>query len=185
MAARGKNAKWISKVQLAIAKALLPAVKRRIKSTTLKAYIQAYERGQDNKAVLGVPHYWAVFYHDGTGSFGPKSANYLVFFSDALSNDPRLGGSYPVRFSEWRPLEKKEFERGLEINRSMGFPFSGPYMTVTKFAGPRKGDPFFEGLHPTLVARKVVPAAFSALVKETLGKSFKPKPSKAKAKLRI
>lgn len=184
MAARGPFAKWIRGVQLKIADVMLPQVRRRVGSRTLRKFLQPFER-VDGKAVLGVPHYWAVYYHDGSGGFGPRRTTYLVFFPDALLQDPRLGGQYPIRFSEWRPLTKEEFRIGLEINRSLGFGLSGPFMTVTRFVGPRKGDPFFENTNPSREASKIVPDAFSRLVRQQLGRNFQRKGPDAVGKIKV
>jgi len=175
MASRGPYASWIRARQFKIARRLLPRVRRRIGSRTLREFLQMYERAQDGKAVLGVPHYWAVYYHDGTGAFGPSNATYLVYFTNALTDDPRLGGKYPIRLEEWRPLTKEEFQIGLEINRAFGFAFSGPFMIVSRWQSAREGDPFFEDTNPSQDASRIIPKDFSELVKKTLGKNFRRK----------
>lgn len=188
MAARGPYAEWIRKQQFAIARRMLPPIRRRITSETLKRFLQFYERS-DGKAVIGVPHYWAAYYHDGNNSFSGRPTRngktYLVFFADPLANDPRLQGTYPIRYAEWRPLTKEEFLLGVEINKAIAGTFNGPFMFVTTFQGARPGNPFFLNTNPSRVAREIVPKAFSALVKKTLGRNFKRKVPTTKAKLKV
>ena len=183
MAARGPYREWIREQQFAIARRKLPEVRRRIGSETLKRFLQFYERA-DGKAVIGVPHYWAAYYHDGTASFGPSRTTYLVYFADPIADDPRIGGQYPIRFAEWRPLTKEEFDIGLEINRSLGGTFNGPFMFVTRFQPARTGTRFFENTNPSMVAAQIVPKAFSALIRRTLGRDFK-RTEEAKATIKV
>ena len=169
--------KWRQDLEILIAKRLVPSVRRQTPSSTLKKFLQAYVSGPASAkrgrrvVVIGVPHYWAVYYHDGTSSFGPNPPRkFLVWFPrNALADDPRLGGQWPVRFSEWRRLTKEEFKLIVEINKEVYGKFSAPeFAIITKGpAGPRQGTDFFEkGLKDS--AAKVSPTIvkkFSQLVR--------------------
>lgn len=186
MAARGPYAAWIRSVQFAAANLMLPIVKEATPSDTLKAFVQAFERF-DNITVIGVPHYWAAYFHDGTGAFGPRRRQYLVFWADPLRDDPRVAGRYPIRYSEWRPLTKEEFAFGLEVNRALAGrhqQFNGPWMFVTKYQQPRPGKHWLQGLNPATITGPMIHRRFSDLVRATLGKSYRAK-STAKAELRV
>ena len=102
-------------------------------------------------AQLFIPHYWALYAHDGRRGFtaiGPRK--FLVFFADPR-NDPRTDGGrdYPVRVSQVKKLTKAQFDKGMRINRQREKqgepPFS--YMKVLKSVGPARGTPFFEMLN--------------------------------------
>ena len=74
----------------------LRLVKKSIGSSTLRAAIRLIVNESEERADLFIPHYWAVYYHDGRGAFGPKTARKLVFFDDP-NDDPRIKGGRPVR----------------------------------------------------------------------------------------
>ena len=66
-------------------------IRPRIPSRTLrKAMRQTIDLSRARVAVgaLFIPHFWAVMLHDGHRSFGPKDANFLVFFVNE-DDDPR------------------------------------------------------------------------------------------------
>lgn len=68
-------------------------------------------------ARLEIPHYWAVYVHDGRGPFGARRARFLVWFRNP-NNDPRLsGGLQPERYSQVRRLTKQQFQFWLNENR--------------------------------------------------------------------
>ena len=95
-------------------------------------------------AKLQIPHYWAVYVHDGRSQI-TKSTGFLVFFRD-ISDDPRVSGGFPVRASEIRRLTRDQFRAGLEANRQHlangGDPFTAP-MIVVRQVGPTRGAEFF------------------------------------------
>lgn len=91
---------------------------------------------------LFIPHYWAVYYHDGRGAFGPKDNAVLVFFADP-KDDPRIQGGYPERANDIRKLSRAEYEFGLRKNREAYDRGDPPYMIVTKSVGPAGAHPFF------------------------------------------
>lgn len=87
-------------------------------------------------AVVGVPHYWAVYYHDGRGPVRARNARFLVYFKDP-AQDPRILGGYPVREGEVKRLTAAQFRRAVELDQ----------VIVTRAVGPAEGNPFFtEGL---------------------------------------
>lgn len=100
---------------------------------------------------LMIPHYWAVYLHDGRGPFRPRRRNvkFLVWFA-APADDPRLRSGYPVRETDIRILSKAQFQAGLEENKRRLLSGGSPYMFVAK-AWPLStpGTPFFtQGLEP-------------------------------------
>jgi hypothetical protein len=103
------------------------------------------------KGALFIPHYWAVMVHDGTRAFGPKSAQFLVYFANE-DDDPR--GPSPERASDERRLTRDEFNAGMQRNRDLEIqnPGGGPmqHMIVVKSprgrparVGAKAGTPFF------------------------------------------
>lgn len=112
------------------------------------------------QARLHIPHYWALYVHDGRGPFGPRRARSLVWFFDE-ADDPRLR-PMPVRYADWRPLTQQEYQEGLlrnAQNRRAGLP---PFMIVRKYQPvPMRGTFFFtQGLKTweSTVDRTVTPA---------------------------
>lgn len=104
----------------------------------------------DNEGALYIPHYWAVYLHDGRGPVQPREAKFIVFYHRP-QDDPRLVDGYPERVSDIRKLSKGEFQAGLQRNRvhaQLGLP---PFMYVLKddqgrprSAGPADGTRWFE-----------------------------------------
>jgi len=130
----------------AIGQAELERVKLLIGSSTLRRAIFLAVYASLGEAKLIVPHYWAVYYHDGRGPVSPVNARKLVFFEEPLRNDPRLQGAYDVRADDIRRLSRDEYEEGLERNaerRAAGLP---PFMFVVDAVGPAAPHPFFDQL---------------------------------------
>lgn len=69
----------------------------------------------DDKAVLRIPHYWAVYVHDGRNApFGPRTSVFLIWWKDPRQ-DPRLsGGQTPERASQLRSLTPDEFRDAVQ-----------------------------------------------------------------------
>lgn len=140
----------------------LARVKRLVGSRTLREAMQLIVRENEGAADLFVPHYWAVYYHDGRNGFAAGAGKKLVFFANK-NDDPRLrGGRYPVREAQVRRLTRDQFFDGLEINRQRAERGLGPYMYVVDAVGPSKPRPFFEQLEQGAAARadRVVPRVF-------------------------
>ena len=72
-----------------------------IPSAQLRAGLITIEEAK-GRGKLHVPHYWALYIHDGRGPApgGGAGDKILVWFKDP-ANDPRYpGGIYPVRLSD-------------------------------------------------------------------------------------
>lgn len=124
----------------------LERVKLLIGSKTLRAAIQLSVLVSLQTARLIIPHYWAVYYHDGRGPVSPTNASKLVFFEDPLLNDPRLSGAYPRRPDDVPRLSRAQYLEGLQRNaerRAAGLP---PFMFVVDAVGPAAPHPFFTQL---------------------------------------
>jgi hypothetical protein len=128
-------------------------------------------------AALYIPHYWAIFVHDGRGGFGPKNQGFYVWFRDP-NDDPRLiGGKTPERLYQKRRLTAAEYREGLRRNRrhldNGGDPYDMP-MIVTRIV--RRGmapSQFFSNRHGMRGFAKragtIAKRDFSAHVKSRLG----------------
>lgn len=95
-------------------------------------------------ARIQIPHYWAVYVHDGRGPFGPRYKKFLVWFRNP-KDDPRLrNGIPPVRARQLKRLTKDQWLAGLEANqiaRAAGQPVP---MIVTRYVStPTPARPFF------------------------------------------
>jgi len=89
-------------------------------------------------AILSVPHYWAVYYHDGRGSITAKKGKFLVWFA-SIEDDPRVNTTgYPVRVTDRRKLRlsKEQFKRLHKAGK----------LIIAKRSGPADGKPFYRVL---------------------------------------
>jgi hypothetical protein len=113
-----------------------------IPSKTLKQAVFFREDTPTSGGVY-IPHYWAVYLHDGHGRVYPKGGKFLVWFRDS-KDDPRLPSGYtPERYAQTQHLTRAAFERGLADNkraRELGMPEP---MIVRKSSGPAPSTDFF------------------------------------------
>jgi len=123
----------------------LRLVRKSIGSKTLRAALRLIINESEERADLFVPHYWAVYYHDGRGAFGPVTARKLVFFDDP-NDDPRIKGGRPVRESQVRRLTKEQYREGLRRNQERYAAGRRPFMYVVDSVGPSAPRPFFTNL---------------------------------------
>ncbi len=86
-------------------------VRPEIPSTTLRLALRKIV-SSDTEGSLFIPHYWAVYVHDGRDApFGPRTATLLVFWRNPV-NDPRLvNGQTPKRAFQLRRLTLREFRK--------------------------------------------------------------------------
>ena len=131
-----------------LSRAALILAKRSIPSRTLRAAIRA-ERLTERSVRLLVPHYWALYYHDGRGPVLPKRASMIIYYRDP-KDDPRLTSGYPVRMSDIKRLTRQQYLAGLLENklRFRANPGGGTmqFMVVVPSTGPTrpgKSYPFF------------------------------------------
>jgi len=122
----------------------LARVRSTIGSKTLRAAIRLIINESRMRGRLFIPHYWAIWYHDGRGPVQPKRARKLVFF-DNPKDDPRLKQGYPVKRSQVVRLTKEQYQEGLRRNR-LRPPGTRPYMYVVDAVGPAAPRPFFTQL---------------------------------------
>lgn len=102
----------------------------------------------DGVARLHIPHYWAIYVHDGRGRSRPKNANVLIWFQNP-KDDPRTNGgrNYPVRAGDIVRLTRAQYAAGLRENARRREEGLEPFMIVTKSSGPVSSTPFFtEGM---------------------------------------
>jgi hypothetical protein len=125
------------KLQLARQMAELVAARVRtlIESQTLRDALAV--RSTKFGAEIFIPHYWAVYYHDGRGPVRPVNGKFLVYFAN-IEDDPRVRGGkdYPVRVSQIRRLrlDPDEFRRLVEEGK----------LIVKKSVGPTRPNRFFD-----------------------------------------
>ncbi len=135
----------VRRILVEIGEDSLREVRARIGSKTLRAALHLVIDESELRARLFIPHYWAIYYHDGRGAISPVNARKLVFFDDPR-DDPRIGAGYPQRANQIRKLTKRQYERGLEINRERFARGERPFMFVVDSVGPAAGQPFFDDL---------------------------------------
>lgn len=130
------------------------------------------------KGGLFLSPFWAVMLHDGHRSFGPKTANFLVYYADE-ADDPRK--PTPDRVADVRRLTKNEFDAGMDRNKELeNFnPAGGPmqHMLIVKTPTGRPGrvgaspaTNFFSEGGKTFEAQvdDIVFAMFNAFVKRNV-----------------
>lgn len=106
--------------------------------------------GTPNAAFVRIPHYWAIYLHDGTDSLlrAPtlRGKSVYVFFA-RRRDDPRIRGGYPVRASQARSLTRQEYQNGLLENARRRARKQPPFMyvfKVLKASHPRPGARWFD-----------------------------------------
>lgn len=133
-------------VSFSLASALLSAgrafVLPKIPSKTLRKALNIRRLG-DTRGYLNVPHYWAVFYHEGhTKPITPKRTNgFLVWFKNPKL-DPRISSGFPIRKNQVRSLTKDEFRAARKKNQiivTKRSPFDGRAVRGRNFFSNRGG----------------------------------------------
>lgn len=106
-----------------------PAVRKA--SRTLAAAMKPHKI-TSLRGFLGIPHYWAVYRHDGRLRVPvfPRLASFMVWFRSP-KDDPRLGGKFPERAADVRRLTSEEFRYWMERNRDAYEVGAPPPMIVT------------------------------------------------------
>jgi len=137
--------KVVRRVLQEIGEQELRRVRKSIGSRTLRAALQLIINESEERADLFIPHYWAVYYHDGRGPVRPVNARKLVFFDDPR-DDPRLRNGRPVRESEVQRLTKEQYLEGLRRNADRAVRGLRPFMYVVDSVGPAAPRPFFTEL---------------------------------------
>ena len=130
----------------------LATARATVGSRTLREAMFLLMDARAGVADIVVPHYWAVYYHDGRAGFAAPSGRFLVFYPDP-DDDPRLEGGRPVRFSDARHLSREEFLEGLDRNEERASSGLPPFMLVVRSVGPAGAHPFFDRLTAGAAAR--------------------------------
>lgn len=121
----------------------IPQIDSQTLRQSMELIVQRGTTGEGWRANLYIPQYWAVYYHDGRGGFGPQTKAFLVYFRNP-SDDPRLSNGYPTRASQIRQLTAEEFRDGLHQNSLNNKAGKEPFMYVVRSVGPAGAHPFFE-----------------------------------------
>jgi hypothetical protein len=101
--------------------------------TVSESLIVTLDPREPSTAAVEVPHYWAVYYHDGRGPVQPRSpgVRFLVWFKNP-DDDPR-NPSGTVRAVDIRRLTEEEFQNALDAGQ----------LVIAQEAGPAPAHPFF------------------------------------------
>lgn len=173
MARDAEQSRVVLEAKLELAEQAYRAYYPRIPSRTLREALTIVFKGSEDNAdldeddvALYIPHYWALYLHDGRGPVSPRFKKFLVYYRNPR-DDPRLADGYPVRASQHKRLSENDFKEGLRKNRrnyQLGIP---PFMYVVKddrgrprSTGPAAGYHWFdqsmgviEKAHPKIMAR--------------------------------
>jgi hypothetical protein len=137
--------KVIRRVLQEIGERELSRVRRTIGSRTLRAAIRLIINESEERADLFIPHYWAVYYHDGRPGFSAVGvgARKLVFF-DNPADDPRK--PTPERENQVKHLTRDQYQEGLRRNAERAARGARPFMYVVDSVGAAPPRPFFTQL---------------------------------------
>ena len=132
---------FLSRITFELARRARDYVRPRIRSKVLSRSLRIDKiRGRTKKYIhtgyVEIPHYWAVYYHDGHGPISAPPGKYIVYYKKGKKHlDPRMqwGVLYPVRRHQEKRLSKDQFYRALRKG----------HIVVTKRSGPAKGEHFF------------------------------------------
>lgn len=172
-----------------LAQAGLEYARPSVPSKTLRAAMRIREVagsiGSTATAVVRaveIPHYWALYVHDGRGPFQLPPGQIMCWFRDP-KDDPRLAGGYPVRGTDVKHLTKAQFNRFMQLNRVVekavygrarksGEPQVGPMIVTTKITKPTQAKRFFDnngGMQGfEAKARQIGAEEFASFVKQEL-----------------
>ena len=105
-------------------------------SRTLRQAMTASHRfilHEGHQFSIHIPHYWAIYYHDGSGPITMPKGRYMVWFKDP-KDDPRLKNGYPVKKSDIRRLNlsRERFTQFLKDDK----------IIIRRSVGKRKGSFF-------------------------------------------
>lgn len=143
----------------------------KIQSATLRDSLEIELQPVSSAVVVGVPHYWAIYYHDGRGPVRAKPGKWLVYFKDP-ADDPRLTAGFPVRATDIIRLTREQFLAALAADQ----------LIVTKSVGPADPHPFFTRGMDGFQGKVHAPAKrFMA----TILSDFIGKPEKDQTKIRL
>lgn len=159
----------------ALGKRELARVRTMIESRTLRNAIRLIIHENEGRAELFIPHYWAVWYHDGRGPVKPVSARKLVFFDDP-NDDPRLKGGYPVTPAQVKRLTKSQYQEGLRRNAERAARGLRPFMYVVDSVGASKSHRFFDRLAATADTAAVFDQTVTDAVTKELRRSIEEDP---------
>jgi len=127
------DAEFARRVTRNLAREAFRRVRAAVQSETLRAALRVQQGRRGGQMWLGVPHYWAVFYHDGRRGFGPRRSRVLVWFKNP-NDDPRAPNrQYPVRRSQIKRLTREQFYSALREGK----------LIVARRTGPARAQPFF------------------------------------------
>ncbi len=138
----------------------------RIESSTLRKALNCRLDSRPSPLValarLSVPHYWAVYYHDGRGPVFPRKKKVLVYYR-SIEDDPRVTGTTsPERFKDTKALAlpPDTFKRLVK---------AGKILVRTKSKASTVAHPFFSPLKRFQTkAAPAVNRVFSRFVLEDL-----------------
>lgn len=127
------------RVARVLARAAIKVARRAIRphSRTLAKAVKIEFR--PDGAALVIPHYWALYVHDGRGAIA-KPSGFLIYYRNP-AQDPRFAGRQtPERAREVRRLTSREFREAGRLNRAArkrGRPL--PVIIVRAVGPVRKG----------------------------------------------
>lgn len=157
---------FLTRLGLLLAEKARAHVRPRIPSRVLRRSLKIVPlRTSKNRygGAVEIPHYWAVYYHDGHRAVRPKQKDFIVYFRKGKKAlDPRIqvGAWYPRRIQEVKRLKKSEFYRELKKGN----------LVVTKRSGPAAGKKFFtDGMRSfEPIADKIVRAEVEKWINRTV-----------------
>lgn len=111
-----------------------------IPSSTLKKALTASYRKlpRGHQILVHIPHYWAEYYHDGSGPVTMPKGKYMVWFKNP-ADDPRLKGGLPVKRSDVRKLNLSR-ERFTQLIKD-------EKIIIRQHVGRRRGTFFTRGAY--------------------------------------
>lgn len=138
--------------------------------------VERPERGRGLDGILMIPHYWAVYAHDGRQSF--ETEGFMVWWQNPRL-DPRLrgfGGQTPPRRALLRRLTRAEFRRALEVRERhialTGTAYGSPVVITQRIGRATRAAKFFDnqgGMQGTMEdAHRVAQPQVSKYVEDRL-----------------
>ena len=165
---------WLRREAKKVAKQASTYARPNIPSKTLRVALQVVEGQEPGNAAVFIPHYWAVFVHDGRRGFSMRPGAYLVWFRNPANDPRRPGGTTPERLRDMRRRTPQEFQYWMRQNRLADKVGAPRPMIVTRAVGPTRPAGFFDNKKGMAIfikqAKRIMAEDFDRFVRQQLAR---------------
>ncbi len=133
--------KGLARIALRTARPGIRDASRTLAKSAVARYLGSI--GDVHVSQVHIPHYWAVFVHDGHDGIQPVRRRFLVYYLDPR-RDPRRSGGRSTTPEGERSLTKAEFRTLAKQIYDAKKAGRKPPARIVEDSGPALGSPFFD-----------------------------------------